>query len=70
MVSLTSKHIGANPVVTLRHFDYVQPMLGLTSDSTCSSFDSITGGKGPTSGQCPLDSAPTAGPRMLHKFYH
>jgi hypothetical protein len=51
-------------VLTLRN-NCKMRMFRLTIATTCSSLRAITGGKCPTSGQCPLDSAPTAGPRML-----
>jgi hypothetical protein len=42
----------------------------LTEISTCSSLASITGANRPASGLCPLDSAPTACPRMIYEAYH
>jgi len=59
-----------NSFVARENFYFEESMAGLTVCATCSSFAIITGGKVPTSGQCPLDSAPTACPRMFYNFDH
>jgi hypothetical protein len=59
-----------NSFALQEEFYFEGPMAGLTVCATCSSFAAITGGKVPTSGQCPLDSAPTARPRMFYKIDH
>ncbi len=70
MIFDKANRLNEKTFVGLRNFYFDCSMCGLTSAATCSRFHAITGGKGPASGQCPLDSAPTARPRMFHKLDH
>jgi hypothetical protein len=62
---MTSVWLTKNQANRFQSINFDSGMFRLTVDATCSSFFSNTGKNGPASGQCPLDSAPTADPRMI-----